>query len=121
MMNNFVKKLSKDKNLKYTIKEIAEYGINGIVINILNTLTYHNPIVVKNYIHLVTGKVLPDIHMANMKRVIEMRHDFVHRNGKTVMGEYLSIDTSMVIESIEVIEKFAEDVFDTLSKAMNEE
>jgi hypothetical protein len=121
LMDNLVNKLSEDKNLKYTIKEISEYGINGIVLNILNTLTYHNPIVVKKYINLVTGKVLPDTHMANMKKVIEMRHDFVHRNGKTIMGEYLNIDTPMVINSIEIIEQFAEDVFDTLSNSMNEE
>lgn len=121
LMNNFVGNLPEDKGLKYTVKEIAEYGLNGIVINILNSLTYHNPVVVKKYVHLVTGQVLPDTHMANIKKVVDMRHDFVHRNGKTVTGEYHNIDTPMVIESIGVIEQFATDVFDTLSKAMSEE
>ncbi|WP_141233173.1 hypothetical protein [Pseudomonas sp. Irchel 3E19] len=121
LMNIFVENLSEDKGLKYTVKEIAELGLNGIVINILNSLSYHNPIVVKKYVNLVTGRVLPDTHMANIKKVVEMRHDFIHRNGKTIMGEYHNIDTPMVIESIGVIEQFAADVFDTLSKAMSEE
>lgn len=121
LMTRFIGKLAEDKSLKFTVKEIAELGINGIVMNIINAQTFHNPLTVKNYVNLVTGKVLPDTHMAKTKKVIEMRHDFVHRNGKTVTGEYHNVDTALVIGSIEVIEKFADDVFETLSKAMNEE
>lgn len=120
LMNKFIEKLAEDKSLKFTVKEIAELGINGIVINIINVQTFHNPLTVKNYVNLITGKVLPDTHMAKIKKVIEMRHDFVHRNGKTMAGEYHYVDTELVIASIGVIENFANDVFETLSSAMSE-
>jgi hypothetical protein len=119
LMNRFIDKLAEDKSLKFTVREIAEMGINGIVINIINAQTFHNPLTVKNYVNLITGKILPDTHMAKMRKVIEIRHDFVHRNGKTMAGNYHNVDTALVISSIETIENFAHDVFQILSAAMN--
>ena len=121
LMNRMVSKLGEDKNRKFQIKEIAELGLNGIVLGILNEQLYHNPVTVKNFVGIITGQSLPDTYMATMQRVIGTRHDLVHRDGKTINDEHHSIDADAVNTSIEVIENFASDIFETLEVAMKEE
>lgn len=120
LMSRFIENLPEDKNLKFTVKEVAEWGVNGIVMNIISREVFHNHLTVKKYVYIVTGEVLPDTYMNRIKQVIDMRHDFVHRNGKTVAGESHNVDAALVVGSIEVIEGFARDVYEILSKAVAE-
>lgn len=121
LMQKMVNKLGEDKGNKFHITEIAELGLNGIVLGILNQQIYHNPITVKKYVNLLTGKVLPDSHMAKMQEIAERRHDFVHRNGKTIKGVELEINVETIVSTVEVIESFARDIFETIDRAMKDE
>lgn len=121
LMQKMVSKLGEDKSNKFHITEIAELGLNGIVLGILNQQIYHNPITVKKYVNLITGKVLSDTHMAKMQVIAERRHDFVHRNGKTIKGVELKIDAETIVSTVEVIESFAHDIFELIDRAMKDE
>ncbi|KPY65381.1 HEPN domain-containing protein [Pseudomonas savastanoi] len=121
LMQKMVNKLGEDKSNKFHISEIAELGLKGIVLGIINQQIYHNPITVKKYVNLITGKVLPDTHMSRMQEIAERRHDFVHRNGKTIQGVELEIDAETIVSSVEVIEGFAQDIFETIDRAMKDE
>lgn len=120
LMSRMVSKLGEDKNRKFQLKEIAELGLNGIALGILNEQLYHNPVTVKNFVSIITGRPLPETHMAAMHSVIEKRHDLVHRDGKTIKDESHLIDESAVNTSIGVIENFAKEIFESLVAAMND-
>lgn len=121
LMQKMIKKLGEDKSNKFHISEIAELGLNGIVLGILNQQIYHNPVTVKKYVNLITGKVLRDTYMASMQEIADRRHDFVHRNGKTLQGVELNIDPASIISAVEVIQNFAQDIFEILDRAMKDE
>lgn len=121
LMQKMVSKLGEEKNNKFHITEIADLGLSGIVLGILNQQMYHNPVTVKKFVNMITGKVLPDTHMAAMHEVTERRHDFVHRNGKTINGENLAINHELIVSSMDVIQGFAHDIFETIDTTMKEE
>lgn len=121
LMQKMVSKLGEDKNNKFHITEIAELGLQGIVLGILDKQLYHNPVTVKKYVSLIAGKVMPDTHIAAMQDITERRHDFAHRNGKTIKGANLEINLKVISSSVEVIENFAQDIFETIDEAMKEE
>jgi hypothetical protein len=121
LMQKMVDKLGEDNSNKFHIKDIAELVLNGIVLGILNKQIYHNPVTVKKYVNLITGKVLPDTYMAGMQEIADRRHDFVHRNGKTLQGDELDIDPASIISAVEVIQNFAQDIFETIDRAMKDE
>lgn len=121
LMQKMIKQLGEDKSNKFHISEIAELGLNGIVLGILNQQIYHNPVTVKRYVNLITGKVLRDTYMAGMQEIADRRHDFVHRNGKTLQGVELDIDPASIISAVEVIQNFAQDIFEIIDRAMKDE
>ncbi|KPX42753.1 hypothetical protein ALP68_00371 [Pseudomonas ficuserectae] len=121
LMQKMIKKLGEDKSNKFHISEIAELGLNGIVLGILNQQIYHNPVTVKKYVELIAGKALPNTYMAGMQEVATRRHDFAHRNGKTLQGVELDIDPASIISAVEVIQNFAHDIFETIDRAMKDE
>lgn len=121
LMQKMIKQLGEDKSNKFHISEIAELGLNGIVLGILNQQIYHNPVTVKKYVNLITGKVLRGTYMAEMQEIADRRHDFVHRNGKTLQGVELDIDPASIISAVEVIQNFAQDIFEIIDRAMKDE
>ncbi|MFY0750964.1 hypothetical protein [Pseudomonas sp. NFX5] len=120
LMNRMVSKLGEDKSRKFQLREIADLGLNGIVLGILNEQLYHNPVTVKHFVSIIAGQPLPDTYMAAMQKVIDKRHDLVHRDGKTIDDERHVIDENTVITSIGLIENFANDIFENLEAAMKE-
>lgn len=120
LMNRMVNKLGEDKSRKFQLKEIAELGLNGIVLGILNGQLYHNPVTVRYFVSIITGKPLDERYMAAMQSVTVKRHDLVHRDGKTINDEPHLIDQAAVNTCIEVIENFANDIFQSLVVAMKE-
>jgi hypothetical protein len=121
LRQKMIKKLGEDRSNKFHINEIAELGLNGIILGILNQQIYHNPVTVKKFVNLITGKVLPDTYMAGMQEIADRRHDFVHRNGKTLQGVELDIDPASIISAVEVIQNFGQDIFETIDRAMKDE
>ncbi|MEK2607906.1 HEPN domain-containing protein [Pseudomonas shirazensis] len=118
LMKRLISKLGEDKSRKFQLNEIAELGLNGIVLGILNEQLYHNPVTVKRFVSTITDQPMSDKHMALMQNVIEKRHDLAHRDGKTVNGELHEIDENIVKTSIETIENFAKEIFESLDAAM---
>lgn len=120
LMHRMATKLGDDKKYKYELPKIAKLGLEGIILEIINAQLYHNPVTVKHHVSTVSGWPLPDSHMAAMQLVIDIRHDLVHRDGKTITGGLHHIDSIAVHRCIAVIEDFANDIFETLDTAVKE-
>lgn len=58
---------------------------------------------------------MPKIHLPKMIAVTKIRHDVVHRNGKTIDDVYHNLNSEIVIDAIDTIELFSKDVFLTLT------
>ena len=120
LLANLVNGLAGDSSKKYNLKQIADYGVNGLIVKILSEELYHNPVTVKKYVDMISGRVMPSTHMAKMSTVTKIRHDVAHRNGKTVDDEYHELNSEAVIDCIKTIELFSKDVFLVLTDGFEE-
>lgn len=120
LMHRMASKLGGDKKPKYELPKIAELGLDGIILEIINDQLYHNPVTVKQHVSIVSSRPLPNSHMAAMQSVIDIRHDLVHRDGRSITGALRHIDSAAVDQCIAVIEDFASDIFETLDTAVKE-
>lgn len=122
MMEKLVKGIGEDTKDKFSLKEIFKFSsINGIIFSILNDTTFHNISKVELYVNMLTETKFTSTHAGRMVQITKIRHDFVHRNGKNKEGIYHSIDTKVVMESISVIEKFSEEVYQAIIGSLKTE
>jgi len=108
-----------NKGRKYSLKEIFSHkdGADGIVMEILSTLTFHNAETAKRTVEIICDGVVNTKNFKAMRDVVESRHDFAHRNGKTVGDEFRGIDRAIVLDALGVIERFANDIYECISDA----
>lgn len=116
-----IEDLSKVK--KYSLKDVFAHagGVNGIVLDVLASLTFHNVETTKKIIDILCPKGVPELNLKEMKGIIEKRHDFVHRNGRMLNDNLREINREMVLKDMEIVEEFANEVYQRISGAMNEE
>ena len=75
----------------------------------LSGILYNNiPKVIRIFETVLDRRV--GIDMAEVDAISRIRHDIVHRNGKTKDGEPIIIDEKHLLEAIATIEKFAADL-----------
>ena len=74
---------------------------------------YHNLGKVKNMFQYTFKIEFPDI--AILSKAINIRHDLVHRNGKTKQGILVVVNEAIVTELLNQISEFVE----TISKSLN--
>jgi hypothetical protein len=98
------------ENLKK--KDISPYdvwkhpqGVQGIVLERLSTILYHNIPQVIKIVEAITGD-RPQFDLSGAIRVVNLRHDIVHRNGKTMDGQELSINFELAEDAINQVETF---------------
>lgn len=115
-----IEDLSKVK--KYSLKDVFAHagGVNGIVLDVLASLTFHNVETTKKIIDILCPKGVPELNLKEMKGIIEKRHDFVHRNGRMLNDNLREINREMVLKDMSIVEEFANEVYQRISGAMNE-
>ena len=84
-------------------KEVADY--------LQNDVTYHNIFTVEKLYKSVLDVRFPSPDdLVDLRKIIETRHDIVHRNGKTVEGEVIVLNDSDVKFAIKVVNEFVSHV-----------
>lgn len=123
---HIMKKLSlcvEDSNSKkkFSIREIHQQpgGLDGIVMEILSKLSFHNLDSVKRILEGVFPETMKDLNYTPVRPVIERRHDFVHRNGKNTKGEHVLMTSEILTADMDIVHKFAFQVYERIHKAMN--
>jgi 5-methylcytosine-specific restriction endonuclease McrA/uncharacterized protein YutE (UPF0331/DUF86 family) len=92
---------------KYKLSEIYDWVENTkrSVMQYLLDIIYHNVFVVKNMYKCALDIDFPE-DMEPIQKAVMIRHDIVHRNGKTKTGKVLNITDEDVMNNIEVIKSF---------------
>ncbi|MCK6584649.1 MAG: hypothetical protein L6Q49_16260 [Anaerolineales bacterium] len=84
-------------------KEVADY--------LQSDVTYHNIFTVEKLYKSVLDVKFPSPEdLADLRRIIETRHDIVHRNGKTVEGKVIVLSANDVKFAIKTINEFVSHV-----------
>ncbi|MFP5497393.1 MAG: hypothetical protein ACLGJE_14770 [Gammaproteobacteria bacterium] len=106
---------------KFSIREILDQpgGVEGIVLEILSKLSFHNLDSVKRILEGVFPETMKDLNYSEVRPVIERRHDFVHRNGKNTKGEHVVMTSEVLKEDMRIIHQFAFQVYDRIHNSMN--
>ena len=80
-------------------KEVADY--------LQNDVTYHNIFTVEKLYKSVLDVRFPSPDdLVDLRKIIETRHDIVHRNGKTIEGEVIVLDDGDVKFAIKTVNEF---------------
>jgi hypothetical protein len=113
----FVKTFRAIKNRKFDLSEIYDklYSIRDIVKQELIDVIYHDLPKVKGIYHDALGIDFPD--MGDLMRAIKTRHDMVHRNGKNKEGKKIEITKELVIDVIDKVELFVQNIDEKIKKA----
>lgn len=121
MMDRLINEIGSDSGKKYTLKDVHRYnGVKGLMLSIINEVTFHNVGKVQAYANALSGEKFESNHIGEMKQLIEIRHDLVHRNGKTIEDRYHNLNAPMVNDAMSVIEKFSEDFYNSVTKGLDD-
>lgn len=104
---NAIRKLEELKKANFSLIEVWRHpeGIKGLAVERLSDVLYHNIPKVKLMLEAITGiKLKADI--AQVTRIAVIRHDIVHRNGKTTEGNVIELNIEVVEKAIDKIESF---------------
>jgi hypothetical protein len=96
---------------KYSLEFLALNDVNakGLAVKELSSILYHNiPKVIRTYEAVIGERI--NIDMSQVDVITKIRHDVVHRNGKTKDGTLVHIDEETIIAAIESIEIFAKEL-----------
>ncbi|OZS42293.1 hypothetical protein [Photobacterium sanguinicancri] len=117
---NAINKVEALKECKFTISEIAKQkdGAQGFAITELSKIMYHNIPKVREILKAILGKSL-SIDISNVCRITSLRHDIVHRDGKTTDGKLIKVDREITMEAIGHIEAFVNNVSEEIHNHQN--
>lgn len=99
------------KKAKYTLEELSksEVNVKGLAVKELSNILYHNMPKVKRIFELIINKKIR-IDISELDKIIKVRHDIVHRNGRTKEGELIHLSRDDILEMISHIEKFSKEL-----------
>ncbi len=109
LFNNAILKVDELKKAKYSLEDLVDNDISvkGLAIMKLSDILFHNiPKVIKTY-EAVLG-VSIDIEKNEIIEIIKIRHDIVHRNGKSKDGNNIVINESDIMKMFVSIKMFSE-------------
>ncbi len=108
---NSISKVDELKKTKFSLTEISEEsdGAKGLAVKTLSTVLYHNIPKAKRILESIIGSSL-SVAIDKVGYITSVRHDIVHRNGKTLDGEKIDIDREITSQAIEDIESFVRDL-----------
>ena len=104
-------KINELKKARYSLEFLATNDIDakGLAAKELSNILYHNIPKVKKIFEIILGSRI-DIDISELEKIMSIRHDIVHRNGKTKEGETLYLNNENVSGMISHIEKFSHDL-----------
>ena len=73
-------------------------------------MKYHNINLVKGLYHNILHCQFNESFLSKLNEIIKNRHDIVHRNGKTVSNEIISISNDDLNNAFECIFNFIKDI-----------
>lgn len=115
-LQEFVKNHPEFKNQKISISEI--YSVSETIREraktiMVNTIYHKLPIVREMYTQTFSTK-FPDI--SSLQKYILIRHDLVHRNGRTIEGKLVKVNDNLINELREVSISFVDELVGYLGK-----
>jgi hypothetical protein len=107
---------------KFSVSDVLEHpgGISGIVIDYLSLFTFHNVFATKKLLECMFPDNMKSLDISQINLVIEKRHDFVHRNGRTIKDEPVVITKESLEADMQVISLFAVEVYTGICENMDE-
>ena len=107
---------------KFSLLEIAEHpkGVEGVILRSLSDLTFHNPATIKNVLNVLIGDRMKSLDVSPIAPICKVRHDIVHRNGKTIDDEIITLEPCEVFRAMDTIDAFASDVSRRIRETLDE-
>lgn len=107
---------------KFTLLEIAEHpkGVEGVILKSLSELTFHNPATIKNVLCVLIGDRMKDLDVSPIVPICKVRHDIVHRNGKTIDDKVITLEPHEVFRAMDTIDAFALDISRRIRDSLDE-
>ncbi|QWZ85147.1 hypothetical protein [Aeromonas sp. FDAARGOS 1404] len=106
LLKNALCKFKILKNVKITELAETDLDVRSLVLKSVSEVLYHNiPNVVEMYEQVLGTKL--DIDISKIIKVTKLRHDIVHRNGKTIDGNKISLNAEDFTQAIDDIKEFS--------------
>ena len=121
---NALTKIEEIKEIKISLYEIYNDKdlVNKKVLGVLSGYIYHNIGKVLRILRLVLGEDIPDnvkVLVGDIIEVIKIRHDIVHRNGRTLDDIQLEINEAQLYKAIDITKKFIYGIYAYIHTARN--
>lgn len=103
---------------KISLKEAYSFkgGVKGEVLSKLSQLSYHRVADIIGVIETIVGKTPLTIDISEVMKVVGVRHNIIHRNGKTEDYNDILIDSDESLKAVNCIERFVEDLSQVIFK-----
>ncbi|EHD2281068.1 hypothetical protein JRK33_001990 [Vibrio cholerae] len=106
--------------LRFTLKDIynSKTGVTGIVLEELSKVSFHN---ISHVTIILKAMFNSDFRYRtrSIGAIANLRHDFIHRNGVDTDGKVIILQTSDVLNAIETIDNFADELHRFIIDALN--
>jgi hypothetical protein len=114
VLEKFVRSHPAFKERKFTLNEIYDkyHNIEDTAKKIMLETIYHDLVKVRLMYSTTLGIKFPVI--VDAIQCVRVRHDLVHRNGKSNDGKIQTIDRAKVEAAIQVVEKLVTDLIETM-------
>ncbi|EJG1697235.1 hypothetical protein CDB74_RS17470 [Vibrio parahaemolyticus] len=105
-LKNALCKLNVLRNVKLTELAKTDLDVKSLVLRYVGGVLYHNiPNVLEMYEQVLDVKL--DIDKSKVVQITMLRHDIVHRNGKSIEGKSISLNDRDFVYAIDDIKEFA--------------
>ncbi|MCB2426903.1 hypothetical protein [Methylophaga pinxianii] len=118
-LKNAINKIDELKKAKFSLIDIhyQKDGVQGFVLIELSKVMYHNISKVKRILESIIDTPL-EIDISMVGYIASVRHDIVHRNGRSIDGESIDLHPELVNEAISGIESFAKQLQFKINEAI---
>lgn len=106
-LENAISNVNELKKAKFSISDIKSEnnGALGFSLKILSKMLYHNISKIVRIVAAIVDKKI-EVNFVEVEKIIKIRHDLVHRNGKDEDGNLILINEKDVLTAIDSIRRF---------------
>lgn len=94
-------------------------AVERIVLDALSRLSFHNPVTINVVLTAMFKEHMKDLDVGAIGGICSKRHDIIHRNGKTVDDQPISLTTEEVEDALLAIRAFGENLKTRIHNALN--
>lgn len=105
------------KNIKLSDLADVDLNVKSLVLKIIGGILFHQIPNAKEMYEQVLGCKL-DLDISRVVKITKLRHDIVHRNGRTIDGESINIYTDDFYQAIDDIKMFSWELQRAINKAL---